>query len=219
MDEVADFEGFISDDSLASAKRKNIFMEQIAKKNSVSCRFSASEIKREKRRKYQKTYNQTFLLKYWNVKEKYVFDTLHPVHDHAQWFDEVKAEKVEKLQLPYHKFIKLVKLESHVNATMFINNCNEITTRCLWKKLDHQTKTRLSKLCLEKALTLSPLFSLGRHRKLWERLGFTHQEGKNIIYSSYETWVFSLSLLSVIVRVEDVTILQFCSIGQNKLSL
>lgn len=201
MDEIADFEGFTADDGLINLKCKRIYVEQIAKKNSVIPHFSTTKLKKIQRREkheiplkapklLSKRVSRTGLLKFWHVKEQYTFDTPHTVHDHAQWFEKVVADlgndkDSKELQITYQQYTKLVSLESSVNATMFINDCSNITSHHLWKQLGRPNSGRVSKWWLKSTLALSPLFSCGRHQKVWERRGITYQGGKNAAYSIY----------------------------------
>lgn len=203
MEEVADFEGFTTEDCLINVKHKRIFREQIAKENSVIPHSSPTKIRKRQRRWKNKSpnksppsillskwVNRADFLKFWHVKEQYTFDTPHTVHDHARWFEKVLADlcndKDDEIALTYQQYTKLVSLESNVNTTMFLNDCSEVTSQCLWKQLGQRNTGRVSKWWLKSTLKLSPLFSRGRRRKVWERQGITCKGGKNTTYSSHK---------------------------------
>lgn len=198
MEDVEDFEGFTPEDCDLSLKLKN-YLEQILKsrlsKASPKLKKKIQRIGKSKNSSLSQLSkgqpNQINLLTSWQIREQHLFDTPHTVLDHAHWFEKVMEEFVVKnksTDLSYRYYRKLVNLESHVNATMFISDSNRLTSQFLWEQLVHQTTTVGStKWWLERTLTQSPLFCWATHRKVWERTGWKRQRGKNSFPFRYVT--------------------------------
>ena len=141
----------------------------------------------------------TDILKFWQVKDQYLFDTPHPACDHGTWLEKTMGnfcnDMHQKLELSYQCYKKLVHLESSVNITMFITGCNEITTQCLQEQLVQRITGTISKNRLELTLLASPLFSFDNNHKVWKRKGISHCKGKNVIYFFHKKLWFLIVLL------------------------
>ncbi|KAK8388039.1 hypothetical protein O3P69_020131 [Scylla paramamosain] len=186
MEEVPDFEGFTLNDYLLSMRCKRSH-EETLKRNSICHHSSTTEMR--KGRPCNHTINReirTDTLRFWQVKEQYTFDIPHTACDNGSWFEKVMTDlsndRHQKLELTYCHYKKVVNLESSVNITMFMSDCNEITTQFLWEQLVQRITGRISKRWLEVTLILSPLFSFDDVRKVWKRKGISLCGERNQTY-------------------------------------
>ncbi|XP_063875442.1 mucin-17-like [Scylla paramamosain] len=186
MEEVLDFEGFTLNDYLLSMRCKRNH-EETLKRNSICHHSSTTEMR--KGRPCNHTINReirTDTLRFWQVKEQYTFDIPHTACDNGSWFEKVMTDlsndRHQKLELTYCHYKKVVNLESSVNITMFMSDCNEITTQFLWEQLVQRITGRISKRWLEVTLILSPLFSFDDVRKVWKRKGISLCGERNQTY-------------------------------------
>lgn len=204
MEEIQDFEGFTLDDCLLS-KEYMRNREKVLERNYVCHHSSTTEVRKARPGIHSiKRETRTDILRFWQVREQYLFDTPHTAYDHGTWFEKIMADLCDdhhqKLELTYQRYNKVVDLESSVNIIMFITDCSEITTQCLLEQLVPRITSRINKSWLESTLMLSPLFSFNNIRKVWKRKGISHCEGKNVIFFSLKRVIF-IVLTSLILKV------------------